>query len=85
MAYDNQNKTGRLANFKQANENTYSNSNNINTNYDDDDDERQKWSFSKSFGNFLSLLNDGLYRIKNRSKAERLFEDDVESNELKSR
>jgi hypothetical protein len=36
----------------------------------DQDDESPKSSLSKTIGNVLTLVNDGLYRIKNRSKAE---------------
>lgn len=48
-----------------------------------DEDDAQKSSLQKTIGNVLSLVNDGLYRIKNRTKSERLFDDDVESSELK--
>lgn len=36
----------------------------------DNDDNLPKSSLSKTFGNVMNLVNDGLYRIKNRSKAE---------------
>lgn len=37
---------------------------------DQDDEEDGKSSLSKTIGNVMNLVNDGLYRIKNRSKAE---------------
>lgn len=36
----------------------------------DDDPNQSKSSLSKTFGNVMNMVNDGLYRIKNRAKAE---------------
>lgn len=36
----------------------------------EDEEAERGSSLSKTIGNVLSLVNDGLYRIKNRSKAE---------------
>lgn len=35
-----------------------------------EDDEENKSSLSKTIGNVMNLVNDGLYRFKNRAKAE---------------
>lgn len=37
---------------------------------DEDEAGEPKSSLSKTIGNVLSLVNDGLYRLKSRSKAE---------------
>lgn len=34
------------------------------------EDESEKSSLQKTFGNVMNLLNDGLYRMKNRTKSE---------------
>lgn len=36
----------------------------------DADDGPKESSLSKTFGNVMNLVNDGLYRIKNRNKSE---------------
>lgn len=36
----------------------------------EDGDEEPKSSLSRTFGNVIHLVSDGLYRIKNRHKAE---------------
>lgn len=35
-----------------------------------EEDEEKSSSLSKTIGNVMNLLNDGLYRIKNRTKSE---------------
>lgn len=35
-----------------------------------DQDEQQQSSLQRTFGNVMNLVNDGLYRIKNRAKSE---------------
>lgn len=37
---------------------------------DADEPDEARSSLQKTIGNVMSLVNDGLYRIKNRSKAE---------------
>lgn len=37
---------------------------------DEADEEENKSSLSKTIANVMNLVNDGLYRIKNRAKAE---------------
>lgn len=37
---------------------------------DTDDNYEKESSLSKTIGNVMNLVNDGLYRIKNRAKAE---------------
>ena len=37
---------------------------------EDEDDEQSKTPLSKTIGNVMNLVSDGLYRIKNRAKAE---------------